>query len=274
MAEQTQGLTLTVMKAMDILDCLGRAQTPLAASELGHRLKMPRSTAYRLLATLSMGGYVAQDLENPEKYRLGFKIVELASSLLDSIELRQQAAPFLRELRDYANEVVHLVALDNGRVAYIDKLECSQAVRMHSFIGRQGFVHCTAVGKAMLACLPESSVARIVDQNGLPALTAHTITDAASLHRELEVVRQQGYAIDNLENEEGIRCVGAPILNHESKPVAALSVSGPSFRLTLERAEELGQAVRSTAWNVSRQLGYKRQSPEGQAGWVETGDLQ
>ena len=266
MTEQAQGLTLTVKKAMDILDCLGRAQTPLAASELGRRLEMPRSTTYRLLTTLSLGGYVTQDLENPEKYRLGFKIVELASSLLDSIELRQQAAPFLRELRDHANEVVHLVALEHGRVAYIDKLECSQAVRMHSSIGRQGFVHCTSVGKAMLAFLPESAVANIIEQHGLPALTGNTITEVPALHRELDKVRRQGYAIDDLENEEGIRCVGAAILNHEGQPVAALSVSGPAFRLTLERAEELGPAVRMTAQGISRQLGYRGRR-------VETGDL-
>ena len=257
MGEQTQGLSLTVQKAMDILDCLGRAKAPLAASELGRRLEMPRSTAYRLLTTLNMGGYVTQDLENPEKYRLGFKIVELASSLLDSIELRKQAAPFLGELRDHANEVIHLVVLEDGRVAYIDKLECSQAVRMHSSIGRQGSLHCTAVGKAMLAYMPESSVAEIIEQHGLPALTPKTITDKATLRRELEKVRQQGYAIDDLENEEGIRCVGAPIFDHGGKPVAALSVSGPAFRMTLERAEELGQAVQSTAQSISRQLGYR-----------------
>lgn len=266
MTVQSQGVTLTVKKAMDILDCLGRAQAPLAASELGRRLGMPRSTAYRLLATLNQGGYVTQDPENPEKYRLGFKIVELASSLLDSIELRHLAAPFLRELRDHANEVVHLVTLEHGRVAYVDKLECSQAVRMHSSIGRQGFVHCTSVGKAMLAFLPESTVGRIVEQHGLPALTENTITEVAALYLELDKVRRQGYAIDDLENEEGIRCVGAAILDHESKPVAALSVSGPAFRMTLERAEALGQAVRTTAESISRQLGYRGQR-------VETGDL-
>ena len=266
MTDQSQGLTLTVKKAMDILDCLGRVQAPLAVSELGHRLGMPRSTTYRLLATLSKGGFVAQDVENPQKYRLGFKLVELAGSLLDSIELRQQAAPFLRQLRDDANEVVHLVALENGRVAYIDKLECSQAVRMHSSIGRQGFAHCTSVGKAMLAFLPESAVARIIEQHGLPALTAKTITEVPVLQRELNRIRRQGFAIDDLENEEGIRCVGAAIFDHTGQPVAAVSVSGPAFRMTLERAEALGQAVRTTAQGISRQLGHRERR-------VEVGEL-
>jgi IclR family acetate operon transcriptional repressor len=265
LVEQGQGLSLTVIKAMDILDCLGQAQAPLAASELGRRLGMPRSTAYRLLATLSAGGFVSQAMENPEKYRLGFKIVELAGSLLDTIELRQQAAPFLQELRDHANEVVHLVVLEQGRVAYIDKLECSQAVRMHSYVGRHGFAHCTAVGKAILAHLPEEDVAGIIGQHGLPAFTANTITDERALVEELAKVRQQGFAIDNLENEEGIRCVGAAIRNHEGQPVAAASVSGPSFRMTMERAEGLGPIVEKTTLEISRQLGYSER-------WVETGD--
>jgi DNA-binding IclR family transcriptional regulator len=183
-------LTLTVKKAMDILDCLGRAQAPLAPSELGRRLEIPRSTVFRLLITLRTRGYVTQDLVNPEKYRLGFKIVELASSLLDLIELRQQAAPFL---------------------------------------------------------------------------TANTITDLATLHQELDKVRHRGFVVDNLENEEGIRCAGAPVFDHKDQPVAAVSVSGPSYRMTLERTQALGQAVRQASQGISQQLGHSRS-------WVETGD--
>ena len=117
-------VTLTVKKAMDILDCLGKAAHPLAAREIGHALDLPRSTVYRLLTTLEAGGYVSQDPGSSDKYRLGFKITELASSLLNSIDLRQQAGPYLKELRDIAQETVHLVVMDRGQVAYIDKVEC------------------------------------------------------------------------------------------------------------------------------------------------------
>jgi DNA-binding IclR family transcriptional regulator len=254
--QQNSGLTLTVLKAMDVLDCLGGSGEPLSASEIGRKLGISRSTAYRLLTTLSNGGYVKQDLANPEKYRLGFKIVELASSLLNQIELRQQALPFLKELRDSANETVHLVVMEQGQVVYVDKLERSQAVRMHSSIDCQGFVHCTAVGKAMAAFMPQDAVTRIIDRHGLPALTPQTITGAASFLQELQRVRGQGYAIDDVENEEGIRCVGAPIFDHEGKPVAALSLSGPAFRMTHERTRELSGAVRMAALKISRQLGY------------------
>jgi len=256
MAQQETGLTLTVKKAMDILDCLGETGDPLSASEISRKLDMSRSTVYRLLTTLATGGYVSQDPTNPEKYRLGFKIPELASSLLNSIQLRQQALPFLRELRDIANETIHLVVMDRDKVTYIEKVECSQAVRMHSAIGRRGFVHCTAVGKAMLAFMSKTEVEGIVSKHGLFARTPNTITDKETLLRELERVRRQGYAVDDIENEEGIRCVGAPIFDHQGKPVAALSVSGPAFRMTMERVIELTEAVTSTATKISRQLGY------------------
>ena len=261
MTRRPTGLTLTVKKAMDVLDCLGRTGTPLSAGEIGGKLNMSRSTVYRLLTTLATGGYVAQDVVNPGKYRLGFRILGLASSLLDGIELRQQALPFLEELRDLANETVHLVSMDEGQVTYIDKVECSQAVRMHSAIGRQGFAHSTAVGKAMLAFMPYEVVGRIIEAHGLPACTPHTITDEGALLKELERVRGQGYAIDDAENEEGIRCVGAPIFDHRGEPVAALSVSGPAFRMTPQRLQELSAPVKATAFKISRQLGYLQEDP-------------
>lgn len=258
MAQRETGLTLTVKKAMDILDCLGETGVPLSASEISRKLGMSRSTVYRLLTTLATGGYVGQDPANPEKYRLGFKIPELASSLLGSIQLRQQALPFLQELKDIANETVHLVVMDRGKVTYIDKVECSQAVRMHSAIGRRGFAHCTAVGKAMLAFMSKTEVENVIKEHGLPVCTPNTITEKETLLEELERVRLQGYAVDDIENEEGIRCVGAPIFDHQGRPVAALSMSGPAFRLSMERVKELTGAVISTASKISRQLGYLR----------------
>lgn len=256
MARSNSGLTLTVKKAMDIVDCLAVEGAPLSTVELSRKLGISRSTAYRLLTTLSTGGYVTQDVASPEKYRLGYKLLELAGSLLDSIELRQQALPFLEELRDFANETVHLVIMERGQVVYIDKLECSQAVRMHSSIGRLGFIHSTAVGKAMAAFMPRETVTRILEEQGMPGLTPNTITEEGSFALELDRIRAQGYAIDDVENEEGIRCVAAPILSYGGEPVAAFSLSGPAFRMTADRAEELSEAVRATALRISRQLGY------------------
>lgn len=166
------------------------------------------------------------------------------------------AYPFLRRLRDLANETVHLVVMDGGQCIYVEKVECSQAVRMHSTIGSRVHAHCTAVGKSMLAYLSQEQVEEILGRHGLPARTSHTITDKKRLLEELAQVREQGYAVDDVENEEGIRCVGAPIFDHRRKVVAALSVSGPAFRLTKERVRELAPHVKATALAISRQLGY------------------
>ncbi len=267
MTEQAQGLTLTVKKAMDILDCLGRARTPLAASELGRRLEMPRSTAYRLLTTLSLGGYVTQDLENPEKYRLGFKIVELASSLLDSIEL-QAAGGALSAGTQGPCQRGGTPGGPGARPGGLYRQVGMLTGGAHALVHRPpGFrtLHLGGKGDARLpARIGRSEHHRATR----PACSDRPIPSPTvpALHRELDKVRRQGYAIDDLENEEGIRCVGAAILNHEGQPVAALSVSGPAFRLTLERAEELGPAVRMTAQGISRQLGYRGRR-------VETGDL-
>jgi IclR family acetate operon transcriptional repressor len=257
MCSEDQALTLTVKKAMDILDCLAGARKPLSCSEIGRRLGMPRSTAYRLLTTLAIGGYVVSDSDGfGKRYRLGFKILELASRLLDGMELRRQALPFLRELRDATEETVHLVVADGAQVTYIEKVDSLKTVRMHSAVGRQGYMHSTAVGKAILA-YSNGDPTKTLEQQGLPALTPKTITSKNALLEELEVVREQGYAVDDGENEDGIRCVGAPVFDHQGEVIAALSVSGPSFRFSLERVRELSGVVKGAALQVSRQLGYR-----------------
>jgi IclR family KDG regulon transcriptional repressor len=140
---ENENLARTVGKALDILDCLGREKICLSASEVARHCGLSRPTAYRLLNTLLNRGYVAQNRSQEEKYRLGYKILELSKSLLDSMELRQQALPFLQDLSRTINETVHLAVLDRDAVVYIEKVESNQAVRMHSTIGSRYPVHCT-----------------------------------------------------------------------------------------------------------------------------------
>jgi DNA-binding IclR family transcriptional regulator len=254
-AERDKSILGTVKKAMDVLDLLGASPEPLSASEISTQLSLPRSTTYRLLATLKSGGYVSQDPSDATRFRLGFHIAELASRLLSSIELREQAMPALTRLRDLAEENIHLVVMDDGQVTYIDKVECRHAVRMHSAIGAKGYAHSTAVGKAMLAHMPMSEVEEIVEKHGMPASTPNTITDLQSLKKQLVRIKERGYSIDNIENEEGIRCIGAPIFDHTGAPVAALSVSGPAYRFSMRRVSELADAVMEAAREISGHLG-------------------
>ena len=139
MCSGNRAVTLTVKKAMDILDCLVGARTSMSCSEIARRLEMPRSTTYRLLSTLTVGGYVLSEGDGLGKeYRLGFEILELVGSLLDDMALRRRALPLLRELRDVTEETVHLVVADRGEVTYMEKVDSLKTVRMHSAVGRQG----------------------------------------------------------------------------------------------------------------------------------------
>jgi IclR family transcriptional regulator, KDG regulon repressor len=249
-------VTLTVCKALDILDCLSKEGAPLPTKEIARSCGISRPTAYRLLSTLTAYGYVTRDRNQDERYRLGYKVLELSKSLLDGIELRQQARPFLASLSQQTNETVHLAVLDRDEVIYIDKVESTQAVRMHSTMGSRSPVHCTSLGKAILAFLPPEERQQILASVKLERRTANTITDRAQLEEHLDAVRLQGFAMDDVENEEGIRCVGAAIFGYSGQVVAAVSVSGPAYRLSAERAREIGVQARNTAASISRQLGH------------------
>ncbi len=249
-------LTRTVGKALKILDCMTDEEGSFSTSDLARRCAISRPTAYRLLSTLMHYGYVRQDTNADDKYTLGYKILKLASIQLERLELRPQAHSFLKGLSDETNETAHLAVLDGDAVVYIEKVESKQAVRMHSLVGNRNPLHCTALGKAVLAYLPADEQRRMLSMIPLKKRTPHTITKRSELQKHLRQVCQQGFAIDDMENEEGIRCVGAPILDHTGKPIAAISVSGPAYRLDLNRLYDLGSRVRDSAAAISREIGY------------------
>jgi DNA-binding IclR family transcriptional regulator len=253
----------TVSKALDILECLSQEKSPLSAGELAKRCSLSRPTAYRLLTALAQRGYIAQDRSTRIRYRLGYKVLELSKGLLDGIDLRQCARPYLKDLSQAVGETVHLAVLDGASVVYIDKVEGNQTIRMHSTIGSRNPAHCTALGKAILAHLPADERSAILAAAHLERRTPQTITDTRTLEAHLAQVRQRGFAIDNVENEDGIRCVGAPIFDHTGRVIAALSISGPAYRLTLEALSRLGDQVKGTAAAISRELGYLGEHPGG-----------
>jgi len=206
-------------------------------------------------------GFVTQD-ESSKEYRLGFRLVELGQIVLDQIDLRKVAKPFLTELADQVEEVVHLVIMEQGKIAYLDKVEKVnelKSLRMVSRIGMRGHAHSCAVGKVLLSFLPENERAAIFKQRGLPRMTKNTMVDPVLLNQHLAKVKAQGYAVDEEENEEGVRCVAAPGAGWTGAGViAAISVSGPSVRMTKERIHGgLKNQVIQTALNISRTLGYR-----------------
>lgn len=150
-----------------------------------------------------------------------------------------------------------MVIRDGDEAVYIDKVEGNRTIRMYSQIGRQVALHSTAVGKAILAFLPPEEVEKIIASRGLPRFTPRTISTMAALQAELAGVKERGYAIDDGENEEGIRCVGAPVFDYQGRVVAAISISGPVLNVTPERVPVLGRLVRQAGEEISRRLGYK-----------------
>jgi IclR family transcriptional regulator, acetate operon repressor len=245
-----------------IADAVARGERPSLA-DLAAGTGLSKSTLLRLLAPLREHALVAANADG--RYGLGVWTAILGSTYLDSLELREVAAPALADLTHRSGESSHLVLYDHTEVVYIDKVDSSSSVRMVSRVGGRNPAYCTAVGKAFLAYLPESEVQAVIDL-GLRPRTPHTLTTAEDLRADLERIRERGFAIDDIENEAEIRCVAAPIFDLAHHPVAAVSVSGPVSRVTTARVPELGTLVRQAADDVSARLGGRsRERPAAHA---------
>ena len=251
-------LSQTVLKALDILECIALAEQPLSAAEVAKLCNLSRPTAHRLIRTLTTRGYLTQD--DDTHYRLGTQALSLSQNVLDSLDLPELAQPYLRHLSDITNETTYLSMLDDDEILYVGKAESSQSVRTHTKIGSRNMLHCTAMGKAILAFLSESDRAQLIERLELTAKTPTTITNRGALAEELATVRAQKFATDDEESEDGVRCVGAPIFDHTGRVFAAISVSGPAYRLSVSRLDALSSLVMDTAKTISGRVGHVPQS--------------
>jgi DNA-binding IclR family transcriptional regulator len=204
--------------------------------------------------------FVKQDPET-RNYSLGFKLVELGSSLLEQINLRKEAEPFLHTLSQRTKETAYLAILDGTEVVYVEKIEAednSIGLRATSKVGQRNAAHSCSLGKVLLANLPERDVDELLPEMSLVQKTENTITDPLQLKDHLSAIRSRGYAIDDEESERGIRCVAAPVRNDIGMTVAAVSVSGPAIRITREKVQEtLKDEVMATALEISKKLGFR-----------------
>ena len=219
-------------------------------------LGLNKSTTHSLISTLEQMGYVQQDQETA-KYSLGLKLFELGQVVHANMDLRNIAMPFLRELALKFGETVHLAILSKGEVVYIDKVDTSRSIRIGSQIGGRNAAYCTGVGKVLLAGLSDNELADILKFMKLEKFTANTIVDKEILRKLLVQVRNNGFAVDQGEIEDGLSCTAAPIKNHRGKVIAGISVSGPTSRMQTENSNELTKEVMETALQISRRLGYK-----------------
>lgn len=243
-------------RALAILNALANVPRDASLVELADMVKLHKSTVHRLVMILEGYRVVERD-QQTGRYHLGLRLFELGTIAVASFNIREKARSHLERIVYEVDETVHLCVLDAGEVLYLDKIEPSRSVRMASQIGRRNPAHCTAVGKAMLACLPEREVDDILRQHGLPRRTPKTITTPAEIKAELTAIRQRGYSVDNEEVEEGVRCVGAAVLDHAGRPLAAISVSAPAFRLPLEKVPVVAASICRAAQALSEESGYK-----------------
>jgi IclR family KDG regulon transcriptional repressor len=216
-----------LQRGMRVLDTLLDARTPLKLEEICALTGLPKSTTFRIVVNLLQGQYL---IETGEGYWLGLKMLRFGALVEEKLDLKQQAHSFLAELRDQVKETVHLGVLNNEmQVVYLDKLSTQHAVGlMISRIGLTAPMHCTALGKTMVAFRPEKDICQWVRTYGLRSYTDTTITEQDTFLQELREIRARGYAVDNAEFELGVRCIAAPIRDRTGEVVAAVSVSGYS----------------------------------------------
>lgn len=259
--KKPNNLVQAIERVSLILNSLGQNPHGISIRDLSSEVKLPKATTHRLLSSLHYFGYVRQDPKT-RNYYLGFKLLDLGNLLLSQLDLRKEAELFLRELAEKTKETVHMVFLEGDEIVYIDKVEWAHnpsGLRMASRVGLRNPAHCCAVGKVLLSFLSEEEVDRMLEEKTLVRRTENTITNPIKLKEHLRLVRIQGYAIDEEENEKGIRCVAAPIFNEAGKAVAAISISGPAFRVTRKVVQDtLKKEVMETARKISERLGYRR----------------
>ncbi|GAB6179825.1 IclR family transcriptional regulator [Desulfotomaculum defluvii] len=245
----------SVDRAISILEVLEKSSEPLGVTEISHRLDLHKSTTFGLLSTLERKNLVYQEPESG-KYKLGLRLLELGEQVQQRMNLRHQARPFLKKLVEEFKETVHLVVKVENDYVYIDKVDGPQAIRMYSQIGKRALMHCSGVGKAILAFLPTNEQEKIMTGIELESFTPNTISNFDKLSKHLEEIRQKGYSIDDEEIEMGLRCVAAPILNHRGEAIAAISIAGPTTRMTYERIQDLVQPIKETSLLISKTMGY------------------
>ena len=246
-----------IERAVAILNAFSAEEPEFGVTDLAARLDLHKSTVHRFLVNLEAAGLVERD-RRTSRYRLGLRIFELGGLVLQQMNLWDEALPFLEGLVSDTGETGHLAVLDGGEAVYIERVEARRALRIPSAIGRGYPAHATSLGKVLLANLDRESAMALVEERGLHRCTPRTITDPDALWRELDKVRAEGYAVDDEEYEEGLRCIGAPIVGHTGQIVAALGIGGPVTRVTPERVDELAALVMAAATSLSRRMGAEQ----------------
>jgi len=243
-----------VERALTMLEAIAERDNGMTNAEISRRLEMPKSSASYILRALERRGYLRRDSET-NKYRLGLKVLSLSRGALDGLDVRVIALPALQSLMERSHLTAHLAVLDHGEAVYVEKVEAPGFVKMNTWVGRHMPIHCTSVGKALVAWLPEVEVKALLKESGMRKRTPKTIVVYARYMQELARVREQGHAVDDEENSHGVRCVAAPIFDSSGRVAASVGVSGTTAQNGLDHLPKVAELVKEAARKVSQRLG-------------------
>ena len=245
----------SLQRGLTILEIVGKKGDGLSMAEVSREIGLHPSTTFHLVRTLTTLGYLAQD-ERTKEYLLGSKVFQLAAAAWTESQLVRISAPLLAESAQRTGETSHLAIFEHGEVIVVNKCEGSSPIRLSERIGHPRPAHCTAIGKVLLAHLPEAELKVFLGGPELKPATPRSITSIPILEQELTRVRAQGYAFDDEEFTQGIRCLAAPVRNFTGNVVAAIGISGPVWRVSLDRVAELTEFVKDVGRRMSLELGY------------------
>lgn len=245
----------SVQHTVEILNCFTLAHTEIGVTDVSKKLGLSKSTISRLLSTLEQAGFVAK-ITNNNKYRLGFKAVELGNIYLSSVNLGTVALPYLRELRDKTDETASLFVIDGEYRICIEKLEGSQEVRPMITKGAHYPLHAGSAGKLLLAFLPDERRKKVLSKTGLPSFTEKTITDIRRLETEMGKIKREGYAASDQERASYVSSISAPIRDFKEEVVTALCMSTVKMRFKGKKVEQVIMLVKEIAGKLSKELGY------------------
>jgi IclR family transcriptional regulator, KDG regulon repressor len=248
-----------VERALQILACFDDEHPERGITDIAQAVKLHKATTHRLVTTLMSFGYIER-AEDGQRYRLGLRLADLGYKVIGRMDLRRESQPFMADLTRRLGETSDLCVYDRGQVLYIEMVQGNHTLTIAAAVGRSLPVHATASGKVLLAHLPEQECEAILS-GPLARHTLHTITNPETLRRELEVVRTQGYAVDDEELEAGVRAVSVPVRNRDGAVIAAMSIASPASRLTLERIPDTAKELIAVADAVSRRLGWPGSIP-------------
>ncbi len=255
-----KGSVQSLDRTFDILELLSRESEGVSLTDVAGRLRLHKSTVYRLLAALRKRGYVEQT-GSRGTYRLGLEFLDLCSHYLNSLELKTEAEPALRRLSQVTGQTVFLAILQGDEAVYLDKVEQFNSLRKYSIIGQRRPLHCTSLGKALLLGMSAPEIVSLYTGRALEARTPRTIVGLTELLEDLRLSRRRGWTHDDQEYSLGEQCVGAPIYDYRERVVAGVSASWLIKAAPGANAAEVSGYVMEAAWEISRRMGSRSGPP-------------